>query len=300
MLIDRTTRRGTSLPSRHLLKPMSSQVKQVFVGPALEAVLAAAAERSPSNEGSPFWRSGPSLGGSRRSFVTALLACALLALSASPLRAQVPPNSIAFPGSFWISAGEVGPLERGNVLGQAGVEQGITAWEHGPWFLVPHLAVTIGTDTQGYDWNNKHPSTLGVKLVRRVPGGVVQAGGGVMFERDPETGQQRHGTAFVNYWAGWTADRRAHGGAHPAGFPGHIYSSSGLLTGRDPHNWITTISAEQGIVAFRRYSVAVTPYVSGAVSFDTKRRTWENRVIYDAGVKLVRPVIGGVVEVGVA
>jgi hypothetical protein len=30
------------------------------------------------------------------------------------------------------------------------------------------------------------------------------------------------------------------------------------------------------------------------------QRTWENRNVYDAGVKLVRPLIGGVVEAGVA
>ena len=47
---------------RHLLKPMSSQMKQVFGRSALEAVLAAAAERPPSKEAS--------LGGLRRSFVT--------------------------------------------------------------------------------------------------------------------------------------------------------------------------------------------------------------------------------------
>ena len=49
---------------------MSSRMKQVFVRSVLEAVLAAAAERPPSNEGSPAWPEGFSLGGLRRSFVT--------------------------------------------------------------------------------------------------------------------------------------------------------------------------------------------------------------------------------------
>ena len=52
---------------RHLLKPMSARMKQVS---ALEAVLAAAAERPPSNEGSSGRLRGSSLGGLRRSFVT--------------------------------------------------------------------------------------------------------------------------------------------------------------------------------------------------------------------------------------
>src|SRR6266849_2878037 len=53
--------------TRHLLKPMSQRMKQVFAGWALEAVLAAAL-RPPSNEDS--LADGSSLGGLRRSFVT--------------------------------------------------------------------------------------------------------------------------------------------------------------------------------------------------------------------------------------
>jgi hypothetical protein len=54
---------------RHLLKPMSQRMKQVFADRALEAVLAAA-RRPPSNEDS--LADGSSLGGLRRSFVTVL------------------------------------------------------------------------------------------------------------------------------------------------------------------------------------------------------------------------------------
>ena len=71
--------------------------------------------------------------------------------------AQEIPPSIAFPGSFWISAGDVGPAERGNVLGQAGFEQGITVWERGSWFLIPHVSVSLMADSDGYEWNNRTP-----------------------------------------------------------------------------------------------------------------------------------------------
>ncbi len=54
--------------TRHLLKPCSGEMKQVFPKEALEAVLAAA-QRPPSNEDSRTDRSS-SLGGLRRSFVT--------------------------------------------------------------------------------------------------------------------------------------------------------------------------------------------------------------------------------------
>ena len=230
----------------------------------------------------------------------ALLIIVLAALPASELRAQDMPSSKAYPGSFWLSAGDVGPAERDNVAGQAAFEQGLTVWQRDAWFLIPYVGATLMTDSAGYDWNNRHPGQIGMKLVRRVPGGVVQAAGGILFERDPSTDEQRHGTAFVSYWAGWAAEGRAQHGARFGEFPGHVSAHSGLITGRDPHNWMTTVGAQQGVVVFRNRFLAAVPYGSGAVSFDTKRRVWENRVTLDAGFKVVRPLVGGVVEAGVA
>jgi hypothetical protein len=229
-----------------------------------------------------------------------LIACALLALLAHPVGAQEIPSSIAFPGSFWISAGDVAPAERGNVLGQAAFEQGVTVWERGSWFLVPHVSVSLMADSYGYVWNNRHPARAGVKIVRRVPGGMVQASGGMMFEPDAEEGERRHPTAAVDYWTGWAAEGAAQRGARFGGFPGYAWASSGLIAGRDPHNWITTAAAQQGLVVFRSPFFSVVPYAGGAISFDSKRRPWENRASYDAGLKLVRPFVGGVVETGVA
>ena len=236
----------------------------------------------------------------RRSIDIAV-ASAVVLLTSAAASAQEVPASRAFPGSVWISSGAVGPAERENVLTQVGVEQGITVWErNAAWFLVPFASLRVSADSQGYLWNNKHPSMLGVKLVRRVPGGVVQGGGGVMFERVEGSNDGQHPTAFVNYWAGWTADRRAHLGGGPAGFPGHIDASSGLLSGADPENWLTALSAQQGLAINRSKILSIVPYAGGVVAFDSKRRTWENRATYDLGVKAVRPMVGGVVEAGVA
>jgi hypothetical protein len=229
----------------------------------------------------------------------ALTVAAGLATSGAAIAQEVP-ASRAYPGSFWISSGAIGPAEPDNYLTQAGLEQGFTVWERGSWFLVPFASVRVSADSQGYDWNNKHPSMVGVKLIRRVAGGVIQGGGGVMFERVDAAGDLRHPTAFVSYWAGWTADRQAHTGARGLSFPGNIDVSSGLLSGRDPHNWLTVISAQQGIAVYRSRVVSLVPYAGGMVGFDSKRRTWENRATYDLGVKLVRPLVGGVLEAGVA
>jgi hypothetical protein len=234
----------------------------------------------------------------RSIFISVALTCAI----ASPCFADeaVSSRGVAFPGSFWISAGQVGPAEPDNVLGQVGFEQGITAWRSGRWFLEPFMGIGFTTDSEGYDWNDKHPSTLGVKIVRRLPGGVLQAGGGLLMERDPATSIDRHPTAFVNYWAGWTGDAFAHRDGKPLRLPGHVYAASGLLTGRDPENWLTTIGVEQGIVAYRVRGFGAVPFVAGTGSFDSKRRDWANRVGYDVGAKIVRPIVGGVVEAGVA
>ena len=230
----------------------------------------------------------------------ALIACVLLALFARNVAAQEIPSSIAFPGFFWISAGDVVPAERGNVVGQATFEQGITVWEHGSWFLIPHVNVSLMADSYGYEWNNRQPARMGVKIVRRVRGGVVQASGGMMIEPNAASDEQRHPTAAVDYWTGWAAEGGAQRGASFGGFPGYAWASSGLIAGRDPHNWITTAAAQQGLVVFRSRVVSVVPYAAGAVSFDSKERPWENRVSYDAGVKVVRPLVGGMVEAGVA
>jgi len=226
-------------------------------------------------------------------------ASALRADDAAPSR-QPSFSSVAFPGSFWISAGHVGPAEPDNAIAESGFEQGIAAWSRGSWFLVPYIGVRFSADIDGNDWNNRRPTTVAVKLVRRVPRGVIQGGGGMLFERDPSSGHRRHVAASVSYWAGWAGDHGAHTGGKSKGFPGSVNAVSGLLTGRDPDNWITAFSVQQGVVAHRWRAFSAVPYIGAAASVDSKRRSWENRVSYDAGVKLVRPIVGGIIEAGVA
>ncbi len=149
----------------------------------------------------------------------ALIACVLLALFAHNAGAQEIPSSIAFPGSFWISAGDVAPAERGNTLGQVTFEQGITVWERGSWFLVPHIGVSLMADSYGYAWNNRTPSRAALKIVKRIRGGMVQVGGGMMFEPNAESDEQLHPTAAVDYWSGWAVEGRAQRGASSADFP---------------------------------------------------------------------------------
>ena len=170
----------------------------------------------------------------------------------------------------------------------------------GTGLLVPGSARRRGlmADSYGYAWNNRTPSRAALRSSKH-PRGMVQAGAGMMFEPNAETDE--HSTRRLPSTTG--RDGRLKG-AHSAARASVDFrirlGHSGLIAGRDPYNWITSAAAQQGMVAFRSRIFSVVPYAAGAVSFDSKRRTWENRVSYDAGVKLVRPLIGGVVEAGVA
>jgi hypothetical protein len=235
----------------------------------------------------------------RKLALLALVTFSFLPVAASAQQPPAPP-SVTLPGSFWIAVGDVGPAEPDNTIGQASLQQGVTAWRHGSWFFVPFVGASVTADSEGYEWNDRHPVTVAVKLQRTIGNGVVHAGGGVLFERDPATGRDRHPTAFAGYWAGWQLDRQAHLGTWPVALPGSINAASGLLTGRDPHNWMTYVSVQQGVTVFRVKGIAAVPYASLGASFDSKGRPWENRARSDAGVKLVRAITGGVIEAGVA
>jgi hypothetical protein len=234
-----------------------------------------------------------------RNFICSLIVLGALTGSAGAQQ-STPPTPVTLPGSFWNSTGDVGPAEPDNHMTQGALEQGITLWRRGSWFVGPFLSVSFTADTAGYEWNNKHPMTVAGRLQRRFNNAVLQVGAGVMFEEDPSTGEERHPTAFVGYWAGWHGDLRSHArGGRPA-FPGSVNITSGLLTGRDPDNWMSYATLQQGIAVARAGGFALVPYGSSGVSFDTKQRTWQNRVTNDAGVKVVRAITGGVIEAGVA
>jgi len=209
-------------------------------------------------------------------------------------------TGMAFPGSFWIASSTAGPAEPHNVVTQANVEQGVVVWRNDSWFIVPFVGASLTRDTEGYSWNDKNPATAAIKLTKRVPGGIVSVGGGVMFEENPGANDRRHPTAFAQYWAGWTGDSQAQLGKHRLAYPGHTWVNSGLVTGRDPRNWITAAAVQQGVAIGRWHGVAPVVFTSGAGTVDTERRAWENRVQYEGGVKVVRYFVGSVVEGGIA
>lgn len=232
-----------------------------------------------------------------------LRALSLLVLLSSPAFAQDTPaasTGVAFPGSFWVATSTAGPSEPHNVVTQANVEQGIVVWRNASWFLVPYVGASLTRDTEGYSWNDKNPTVVAMKLTRRVPGGILSAGGGVMFEDAPGIEGHRHPTAFAQYWAGWTGDTQAQLGNNRVAYPGHTWVNSGIVTGRDPRNWITAAAVQQGIAVGRWRGIAPVVFAGAAGTVDTERRAWENRAHYEGGVKVMRYLVGSVLEAGVA
>ena len=203
------------------------------------------------------------------------------------------PGSIALPGSANASFGTVGPLEPGNVVGNAVVEQGITVWRHGPVFAVGFVDVTARADSKGYGWNNNSPYLVGGKVVVAGSAGVFQVVVGA-------AGDLRHDTTDVtpagnvSYWAGW---RRTAGELR---LPGSVWAVSGVTAANEPDNWITSARVEQGVVAKRFGQVSLVPFAAAAAGFDTRNYVWNNRAFIDTGVKVTTRLRGAAVDVGVA
>ena len=79
-------------------------------------------------------------------------------------------------------------------------------------------------------------------------------------------------------------------------FPGSVWSSSGrMLTPTEPHNWSSTVHAEQGI-AYRGAEV----YGVSEFWMDKHRLDWNRRNVNGLGLRFTQTVRGGMVRAGVA
>ena len=70
-----------------------------------------------------------------------------------------------FPGSTWIEAGNLVPVERRNVLELGRVSQGFVACRSSEAALVPFVEATVFHDSQGFDWDNRATVGGGVKAI---------------------------------------------------------------------------------------------------------------------------------------
>lgn len=211
------------------------------------------------------------------------------------------PASVVFPGSMGGTVGTLAPTEPGNLISQVALEQGVTPWRHGSFFVVGFARLTIGTDTQGLTWNNRAPGLVGVRLVKVLSSSVLQVNFGAALA-GPTTGPHTlTRAAYGAYWAGWRGTRgAATHGLRPDAFPGSFSAVSGFVTPLEPTNWVSTATLEQGAVLFRRQQTAVMPFTRLAAGADSQQCSWNNRLSVEGGTKLRHAVPGGVLDLGVS
>ena len=204
---------------------------------------------------------------------------------------------LQLPGSLSASIGTLTPSERGNVVSSVTMEQGFTPFRKGSLFVVGFASSTVSADTLGLPWNRAKRSTTGFKLVSVTRVGVIQAVAGVMAHHGGD-GIRVSRAAYVSYWTAWRGEAAARSAAFPNALPGHAWASSGLVTAAEPNNWITSVSVQQGATLFRYRGASVTPFVGARGGADNAGYNWNNRVHAEAGLKISREVLSGVLEIG--
>ncbi len=228
-------------------------------------------------------------------------AVVLLAAPAIAVAQETPatPASIAFPGSVNMTLGNVTPTEPGNIVSLTMLEQGVTVWRHRSTFVSGIAKVSIGHDTDHYAWNNRRPVTLGFRVSQVMSNSVLQLNVGESIVNDAATATVIKPVAYASYWAGWRHSLSG-GRFSPRALPGTFWITSGVVTGLEPDNWVTSASFEQGAMVYERGRTAIIPFTRLTASGDTRGFTWNNRTSVDAGLKLRRTIMGGVVDAGVA
>jgi hypothetical protein len=208
-------------------------------------------------------------------------------------------RTLLLPGSLNASVGTLVPGERGNVLSSVVTEQGFTPFRKGRTFVVGFANVGVRHDTDGLPWNRATPATAGVKLVTMTRAGMFQGVlGAHAYVRDDIVAVSK--AVYATYWHGWRGDIGSSAVNLAKAFPGYAYGSTGLVTAAEPDNWITSLAVQQGVTVIRYRGTALTPFVGASAGVDTADYNWNNRARVDAGVKVTREVLSGVVDFGMA
>lgn len=222
----------------------------------------------------------------------------LMLLAASAVSAQQSPayavkgsvlDGIALPGQMWMTAGSSSPIEKGNVLTQAFIEQDASiyaTWNNSLW-LTPYVSAGIAFDAKGYSWNNKIQPAIGIKLNKSFRHGVISAGVAYAYEnryRNAEESTFRPTSGmkdFVQDWFAWQppAERKGR-------FPGETWAIVGHISPVERGNLIEEAFITQGFVVKRFNKGALIPYGEVTLGHDSQGFDWENKVIPGGGIKI--------------
>lgn len=117
-----------------------------------------------------------------------------------------------FPGSSWGVVGNISPVEKGNVIGNVYVQQGVAVAKTGTVSIVPFGESTTSLDTKGYDWNNRRIYGGGIKFVIPASSRVAEVGASYQKEHRWQSDMRAGGLVFfVKIWFGWNPSIRKGG-----------------------------------------------------------------------------------------
>lgn len=110
---------------------------------------------------------------------------------------QMPGNPKSrFPGSTWFVAGNIEPIERGNVIMMQEFQQGMIIARIHRVAVIPFGEATASADTERYDWENKVDLGSGVKLATTIHNIYMELGASAIHEDRFISGLSATGASF--------------------------------------------------------------------------------------------------------
>jgi len=114
-------------------------------------------------------------------------------------------KSSRFPGSSWMAVGNLSTVERGNIIAQAHISQGVVGKKLTTTTVMPYVEATLCHDTQGFDWENKVIYGTGLKMGIPHEEMYTEIGAAYLRENRFHSGQSAGGlTVFMNFAFSWT------------------------------------------------------------------------------------------------
>jgi hypothetical protein len=109
-----------------------------------------------------------------------------------------------FPGSSWASIGHTSPVEHGDLIEQGYATQGFVIHRFRRAAIIPYGEITLGHDSQRYDWENRYIAGGGVKLGASIGEIYTEFGAGLMHESRFNSGVRANGLKiFLNTSYEW-------------------------------------------------------------------------------------------------
>jgi hypothetical protein len=109
-----------------------------------------------------------------------------------------------FPGSSWASIGHTSPVERGDLIEQGYATQGFVLHRLKRGALISYSEITLGHDSQGYDWENRYVAGGGLKAGILIGDIYTDFGAGYMHESRFNSGISANGLkVFFNTFYSW-------------------------------------------------------------------------------------------------